>query len=102
MLITYIIIGSPLQPYNLRSAQIPHPNSTDVTVTLNWDPPLITGGVAITNYLISVDMSQQVFTTNNTATILQNHTEQTLVEVNTVNDCGLMSDSAMTIINITG
>jgi hypothetical protein len=47
-------------------------------------------------------MSQQVFTTNNTATILQNHTEQTLVEVSAINNCGLMSDSALTIINTTG
>jgi hypothetical protein len=47
-------------------------------------------------------MSQQAFTTNNTALILQNRTEQTLVEVSALNDCGLMSESAIIIINLTG
>ena len=63
------IAGFPSPPINL------HYTSTDsVDVKLDWDPPLNDGGVAITNYHIVVNMSQQVVSTDTTTRIPQDNT----------------------------
>jgi hypothetical protein len=91
------LIGSPSVPRNLQT-----PISDDLSVAvLVWDPPLNNGGVAISSYLISVNMSQQQYRTDST-TFTLNSTELLLVEVSAVNGCGLMSDSSSVIINMTG
>ena len=77
--------GSPSTPMNLRATD-------SVAVRLDWDPPLNDGGVAITNYLIFVNMSQQVVSTNNTTTLTLNSTGQHLIEISAVNECGLEGD----------
>jgi hypothetical protein len=89
------MIGKPSRPHHLSYAP------TDVIIRLDWDPPLDSGGVAITNYLISVNMSQQVFSTDAT-TFTLNSTGQSLIEVSAVNDCGFMSDNASITIITTG
>jgi hypothetical protein len=94
-------IGHPSVPQNLRFIQTHTPNS-DVTVRLDWDPPLNNGGVVITNYLISVNMSQQVLSTDTTTTFTLNSTGQSLIEVSAVNDCGFTSDDTSTTITIAG
>jgi hypothetical protein len=72
------------------------------TVRLDWDPPLDNGGVAITNYLISVNMSQQVFSTDTTTTFTLNSTGEHLIEISAVNNCGIIGDNVSAIVNITG
>ena len=87
--------GFPSTPMNLRSA------TDSAAVRLDWDPPLNDGGVAITNYLIFVNMSQQVVSTDTTTTLTLNSTGQHLIEISAVNDCGLEGDN-VSIIIITG
>ena len=87
--------GFPSTPMNLRSA------TDSVAVRLDWDPPQNDGGVAITNYLIFVNMSQQVVSTNTTTTLALNSTGQHLIEISAVNECGLEGDN-VSIIIITG
>ena len=69
-------------------------------VRLDWDPPLNDGGAAITNYLIFVNMSQQVVSTNTTTTLTLNSTGQHLIEISAVNECGLVGANASS--SITG
>ena len=71
-----------------------------VAVTLDWDPPLNDGGVAITNYLIFVNMSQNVASTDTTTILTLNSTGEYLVEISAVNQCGLMSDNTSIIIGM--
>jgi hypothetical protein len=78
------------------------PDGITVTVRLDWDPPLDSGGVAITNYLISVNMSQQISSTDTTITFTLKTIGQHLVEISAVNDCGILGDNVSAIINITG
>ena len=85
-----IILDSPSPPVNLTSA-----------VRLDWDPPLNDGGAAITNYLIFVNMSQQVVSTDTTTTLTLNSTGQHLIEISAVNFCG-SSVNTSKIIYITG
>ena len=56
------------------------------------------GGVAITNYLIFVNMSQQVVSTDTTTTLTLNSTGQHLIETSAVNKCGLVGDHVSIII----
>ena len=82
---------------NLRT-----PTATDsAAARLDWDPPLNDGGAAITNYLIFVNMSQQVVSTDTTTTLTLNFTGQHLIEISAVNECGLVGGN-VSIIIITG
>ena len=72
-----------------------------VAVRLDWDPPLNDGGAAITNYLVFVNMSQQVVSPDTTTTLTLNSTGQHLIEISAVNFCG-SSVNASKIIIITG
>jgi hypothetical protein len=94
-------IGQPSAPQNLCFTRT-HTSNSDVTVRLDWDPPLDNGGVVITNYLISVIMPQQLLSTDTTTTFTLNSTGQSLIEVSAVNDCGFTSDDTSTTITITG
>ena len=58
------------------------------------------GGVAITNYLIFVNMSQQVVSTSTNTTLTLNSTGKYVIEISAVNGCGLRS--AKVSIKITG
>ena len=71
-------------------------------VRLDWDPPLNDGGVAITNYLIFVNMSQQAVSTDTTTTLTLDPTGQHLIEISAVNQCGIMGDNSSKILNFTG
>jgi hypothetical protein len=90
------IIGASSAPRNIETS------ISDVIVRLDWDPPLNNGGVVITNYLISVNMSQQLFIADTTTIFTLNSTGQLLVAVSAVNECGFVSDNATTTINTTG
>ena len=54
------------------------------------------------NYLIFVNMSQQVVGTDTTTTLPLNSTGQHLVEISAVNSCGLSGANFSQIINTTG
>ena len=71
------------------------------TVRLDWDPPLDDGGVAITHYQISVNMSEPVITTDTVATFTLNSTGEHLVQVRAVN-CAGVSDDASIIVSFNG
>jgi hypothetical protein len=71
-------------------------------VRLDWDPPLDNGGVATTHYLISVNKSQHMISTDTTTTFTLNSIGQSLIELNAVNDCGFASDNASVTIYIIG
>ena len=66
---------------------------------LDWDPPMNDGGVVITNYLIFVNMSQQVVTTDTTTTFTLNSMGHHLIEISAVNHCGLNGGSVLMIIS---
>ena len=96
-----IITDSPSSPVNLHYTLTPTITGS-VAVRLDWDPPLNDGGEAITNYLIFVNMSQQVVSTDTTTTLTLNSTGQHLVEISAVNSCGLSGANFSRIINTTG
>ena len=85
--------GFPSSPVNLNSTLTPD----CVDVRLNWDPPLNDGGVAISNYLIFVNMSQQVVS-NTTTTLTLNSARQHFIEISAVNECGLVGANASSFI----
>ena len=88
--------GPPSTPVNLQYTL--NTTATDsVTVRLDWDPPLDDGGVAITHYQISVDMSELVNTTDTVATFTLNSTEEHLVQVRAVNCAGVSDDASVII-----
>jgi hypothetical protein len=96
-----LIIGPPSPPINLTSTvTLTAPNN--ITVRLDWDPPLDSGRVTIVNYLISLNMSQQVFSTDTNTTFTLNSTGEHLIEISAVNNCGILGDDVSAVINITG
>ena len=72
-----------------------------VTVRLDWDPPLDDGGVAITHYQISVNMSEPVITTDTVATFTLNSRGEHLVQVRAVNCAGVGVYSSI-VVSFTG
>lgn len=76
--------------------------SGDVVVRLDWDLPLNSGGVAITNYIISVNSSQEAVSVDTAATITLDSTGQHFVQVSAVNDCGLVGSNASVTVNVSG
>ena len=69
---------------------------------LDWDPPLDDGGVAITHYQISVNMSEPVITTDTVATFTLNSTGEHLVQVRAGNCAGVSDDALLMIAIATG
>ena len=91
--------GPPSTPVNLQYTL--NTTATDcVTVRLDWDPPLDDGGVAITHYQISVNMSEPVITTDTVATFTLNSTGQHLVRVRAVNCAGVSDDAVFTLTGV--
>ena len=85
--------GRPSPPINLQYTL--NTTATDsVTVRLDWDPPLDDGGVAITHYQISVNMSEPVITTDDVAIFTLNSTGEHLVQVRAVNCAGVSAYSS--------
>ena len=98
--VCFFFPGSPSSAINLSSTLTPT-TMNSVAVRLDWDPPRNDGGVAITNYLIFVNMSQQVVSTDTTTTLTLNSTGEHLIEISAVNGCGLVGENVSTIL-ITG
>ena len=69
---------------------------------LDWEPPLDDGGVAITHYQISVNMSERVITTDTVAILTLNSTGEYLVQVRAVNCAGVSDDALVTVVMSTG
>ena len=89
--------GPPSPPVNLQYT-ITTTASDSVIVRLDWDPPLDDGGVAITHYQISVDMSEPVITTDTVATFTLNSTGEHLVQVRAVNCAGVSDDASVNFV----
>ena len=85
-----IFSGYPSAPLNLTSTQISTPTDS-FTVRLDWDPPQIDGGVPITDYLISVNGSQEMGRNSTNVTLTLNSTGQYVIGISAVNECGLLN-----------
>ena len=85
--------GPPSPPVNLQYTL--NTTATDsIIVRLDWDPPLDDGGVAITNYQISVNVSEPVMITNAAETMatFPLNSREHVVHVRAVN-CAGVSDA---------
>ena len=94
--IIHVHSDSPSPPLNLRFA-VPPPGSGSVGVTLDWDPPLNSGGVAITGYQVLVNGLVVTMATNTTAHITLDAMGEHRLTVLAVNICNDVSDSTSTI-----
>ena len=90
--------GPPSPPMNLHYTVISTTTDT-VVVRLHWDPPMNNGGVTITNYLIFVNGSQEVGSNCTNVTLTLNSTGQHFLQINAVNDCGLVGDITSVIVS---
>ena len=96
-MLTYFFPGPPSPPQNLGFSTLISTATDNVAVRLDWDPPLNDGGVAITNYLIFVNGSQEVTSSGTNVILTLSSTGQHLIEISAVNDCRLMGDNVTTI-----
>ena len=93
LLTLFLHADFPLEAQNLHYTL--RATTTDgVTIELYWDLPLNDGGVAITSYLIFVNMSQQVVSTDTTTTLTLNSTGEHIIDISAVNECGLIGANA--------
>ena len=88
-----------MAPLNLH-ATLTSTTTDSVAVRLSWDPPLNDGGAVIAIYLIFVNMSQRVVSTDTTTTLTLNSTGQHLIEIGAVNECGFVGGNGSVIVNV--
>ena len=93
-----LYLGPPSPPMNLQYTVI-STTTDNVFVRLDWDPPMNNGGVTITNYLIFVNGSQEVGSNCTNVTLTLNSTGQHFLQINAVNDCGLVGDISSVIVS---
>ena len=91
------VSGHPSVPLNLTFTQISIATDS-FTVKLNWDPPQNDGGLPIANYFIFINGSQEMGDTSTNVTLMLNSTEEYVISISAVNECGLVGNTTSMIV----